>query len=403
MPNIQAGDTTPWRALSPRDEAAVDACDGGAVLFGRDDLLAVVARGKHRTRFLHAITTQKLDQALEGVVTRNTLCTAKGALRGWWTQVVGADSDVLWTARHGAHTLVEELLAYRVAERVKLAVDDALALVEVIGPSAHRVVAEVLGVTLDEATREGLADAHEAPGAPAPTETPTTDKAATDNAATDNAATDNAATDNAAADASLTAVARRVAWTGADPCELVVWARALPQLGRAAGPLPRVTLQLPRASLGALAKALLHAGASAGSHAAREALRVRAGVPRLSTDLQEGSTPLELGLADAVHLNKGCYLGHEALAMQTWRGQLRRHLCWLAPTSDAALEPGVRLRTAAGKRGGQLGGGVTLPSGARLGLGLVQRRAYAPDALLSVPSGATLQLRGTTRAEVFSP
>ncbi len=160
-------------------------------------------------------------------------------------------------------------------------------------------------------------------------------------------------------------------------------------------PLPRVSASLARAELPTSLPALLAAGAGVGCLAAGEALRVGAGLPRLKSDLHDGSTPLELAHAGAVSLQKGCYLGQEALAMQAWRGQLRRALCWLRPEPDAAgggsatPPPGAALYDGRGRKVGNAGAGIQGPgapgdgAGLALGLGVVQRKAASPGASLT--------------------
>ncbi len=333
-----------WKQLNDRDAAAVDACEGGAVLFGRDDQLAVVAKGKHRQRFLHAVTTQRLLEQAPNQLLWNTLCTSKGALKGAWQQLLFDKHDVLWTDRAAAPGLIDALLSYRVAERVKLSVDEELTQIEIIGSQALSVCQKVLGQALDPL----VSDEPEA--------------------------------------------LERVITVSHDDLQVTCWRLSLSTLD---GHLSGLSLQLPRSALATIAGQFLTAGATAGCFAAREVLRIRSGQTRLSLDLVEGSTPLEMGIAQGVHLSKGCYLGHEALAMQSWRGQLRRHLCWLAPLNDAPLQSGEVMRAGA-RRAGWLGGGYVMPNGQRLGLGLVQRKYYEPDAEFQLQNGAQLRVIKTT-------
>ncbi len=178
-------------------------------------------------------------------------------------------------------------------------------------------------------------------------------------------------------------------------------------------PLPRLSASLPRAELPVLLPALISGGASIGCLAAGEALRVGAGLARLQSDLHDGSTPFELALADAVSLKKGCYLGQEALAMQAWRGQLRRALCWLRPerSADGAAPvtppPGAALQDARGRRVGSAGAGVQASADGEgaLGLGVVQRKSAVPGVVLTWQDDAlgagSVRVVDTVQAHAF--
>jgi folate-binding protein YgfZ len=83
---------------------------------------------------------------------------------------------------------------------------------------------------------------------------------------------------------------------------------------------------VPRADLVA---AVTEVGEPAGV-AAYDALRVAAGVPRLGVDTDHRTIPNELSwLADAVHLEKGCYRGQETVARVHNLGRPPRRLVLL--------------------------------------------------------------------------
>ena len=63
---------------------------------------------------------------------------------------------------------------------------------------------------------------------------------------------------------------------------------------------------------------------------ALESLRIEAGIPVYGQDVDETNMMLEVGLDDAVSLNKGCYTGQEAVAMATYRGHISKKLSGLA-------------------------------------------------------------------------
>ena len=139
---------------------------------------------------------------------------------------------------------------------------------------------------------------------------------------------------------------------------------------------PAHWIQLPRDLMGDVAGALIDAGATAGSHAAREALRIAEGSAVLGDDIDDGSLPIEFGLHAAVSFKKGCYVGQEAIAMMTYRGQIRRHLCWVVSAGPPWPDAGWQLRTIDGKRAGRMGSSVRDADGRWLGLAMVQRKAY---------------------------
>lgn len=133
------------------------------------------------------------------------------------------------------------------------------------------------------------------------------------------------------------------------------------------------------------------------------ALRVQAGVPTLGADVDDGSTPLELGLWDVVNWKKGCYVGQEAIAMMAYRGKLRRHLCWARGTTAQLPSVGQQLRTPEGRRAGVVRMGYAAGDEV-LGLVMVQRRAYTAGATLFANDdgdGAPLQIVETTIENAF--
>lgn len=340
-----------FRKLAERDLAALNAATNDAALFGRDDLAAVLVSGRHRARFLHALTTQEVNALQAPAVVANAHCDAQGRLQALATMVVQAEQMVLWTQRRGAGALAEGLLRYRVAERVKVKEEPELGLLEVVGPNAaERVRAAGLALP-DESGVAVFAGQH----------------------------------------------GQGVIWAGSTG-------------GNASAPhgpgVPTLTIQLPDSCIGELAGALMDAGAAVGCHAAREALRIAAGWPLLDLDVDEGSMPMELGLGAAVSFDKGCYLGQEAIAMQAYRGRLRRHLCWIRSAGEQHPAAGWTLRSAAGRKAGRVGSGFIDGQGQGLGLALISRRAWSPDVELiakgPVGQSIAVQAVATTVADALS-
>jgi folate-binding protein YgfZ len=75
-----------------------------------------------------------------------------------------------------------------------------------------------------------------------------------------------------------------------------------------------------------LVERALAAGAEPIGGRTLERLRIEAGRPRFGRDMNETHFPQEVGLEDAIHTSKGCYLGQETLARLRFRGHVNRSL-----------------------------------------------------------------------------
>jgi tRNA-modifying protein YgfZ len=284
-----------WPTLTSPQQAQLRAYSGTeSPLLRRPDLAGVVVSGKHRGRFLHALLTQEIDEKTPNNGLRACFCTPQGKILATVQVFVRPDDIVIATEASNAEQLIAGLLKFRVAERVKLAVDETLQLAS--SATAGRPI--LLGERGDQDGEQSALDI--------------------------------------------------------DPAVL-------------------------------------------------DALRVQAGVPLLGQDIDDGSTPLEVGLWDSVSWSKGCYLGQEAIAMMAYRGKLRRHLCWVEPTTDALPSTGQLLRTEQGKRAGVVGTGFRA-DGRALGLAMIQRRAYERGAIVFAQTATDpipLRVIGTTIADAF--
>ena len=116
----------------------------------------------------------------------------------------------------------------------------------------------------------------------------------------------------------------------------------------------------------------------------RERWRLQQGIPAAPGELNDDTNPFELGLADRVSLNKGCYLGQETLAkLATYDGvkqQLRR---WCAA---APLAAGTRLVGPDGNKAGLITSSLELDDGSGIGLALIRRPALDQATLLAEES-----------------
>jgi folate-binding protein YgfZ len=114
-----------------------------------------------------------------------------------------------------------------------------------------------------------------------------------------------------------------------------------------------------------------------------EANRLRHGLPAEPSELNDGTNPFELGLANWVSLNKGCYVGQETLAkLATYDGVKQQLRYW---ESSEALKPGTTLSSAGGERAGV----VTSSQGGR-GLALIRRSQLEASTLQAGGSELTI-------------
>lgn len=161
------------------------------------------------------------------------------------------------------------------------------------------------------------------------------------------------------------AVISRTGYTGEDGFELYV----------AAGDAPHVW------------RALLEAGEPAGlipaGLGARDSLRLEVGYVLYGNDLDERRTPLEAGLGWVVKLDKGEFVGREALARQKEAG-LRQRLAGFVLKEKAFPRHGYAV-TMGGEPAGEVTSGVLSPStGQGVGLAYIPAEAAKPGTPIEV-------------------
>lgn len=91
----------------------------------------------------------------------------------------------------------------------------------------------------------------------------------------------------------------------------------------------------------AIAQRLIAAGAHAGDDAALELVRILAGWPRLSTEVDEKTIPQEVRFDEIGGLSytKGCYTGQETVSRLHFRGHANRQLRGLSFETDPPVAP----------------------------------------------------------------
>ena len=86
-----------------------------------------------------------------------------------------------------------------------------------------------------------------------------------------------------------------------------------------------------------------------------DAIRIRHAVPRWGRDMDPKTLPQEVGIDEqAVHFEKGCYLGQEAMAKIHFRGKVNRRLAALELSGSAGVDPGTELTDETGTKVGRV-------------------------------------------------
>lgn len=104
---------------------------------------------------------------------------------------------------------------------------------------------------------------------------------------------------------------------------------------------------------------------------ARDSLRLEMGYALYGNDLDERRTPLEAGLGWVVKLQKGPFIGHDALAQQKKAG-VRERLAGFRLRERGFPRPHYEIRSDAGEPMGEVTSGIVSPSlGEGIGMGYV--------------------------------
>lgn len=133
---------------------------------------------------------------------------------------------------------------------------------------------------------------------------------------------------------------------------------------------------------------LENAGAIAASEADAEAARIANFRPRYGVDIDDRTLPQESQLMEAVHFQKGCYLGQEIVERVRSRGHVNRLLMGFRIAPGATVAPGAKIFFE-GKEAGEV-------TSAAAGAGLAFVRAPAAR------SGSLVEIDGRP-AQLFSP
>jgi folate-binding protein YgfZ len=154
---------------------------------------------------------------------------------------------------------------------------------------------------------------------------------------------------------------------------------------------------MPAAESAGLADSLEQAGAARISEETAEVLRIEAGHPRFSVDMDTETIPLEAGIEDrAISLTKGCYVGQEVIVrvLHRGRGRVVKKLVALEVGGDRIPARGDAVLVD-DQEVGRVTSAVFSPrTKGPLALGYVRREYIAPGTAVTVNSaGQKLQAR----------
>lgn len=133
--------------------------------------------------------------------------------------------------------------------------------------------------------------------------------------------------------------------------------------------------------------ALTTAGARPVGHRAQNILRIEAGVPEFSKDMDETNVVTETGLDDSVSYTKGCYIGQEIIARIKYRGHVAKKLSGLVLDRSATLADGLKIESLDNKEIGRITSTTYSPHlGQTIALGYLKYDYLTPGTEVKVVS-----------------
>jgi folate-binding protein YgfZ len=116
-----------------------------------------------------------------------------------------------------------------------------------------------------------------------------------------------------------------------------------------------------------------------------ETLRIERGVPRYGTDIDDTTIPNETGQMQAMHFNKGCYIGQEIVERVRSRGHVNRIFTGFCADSEIAAPATFDT--------GRTTSAVFSPRLKHwIGLGYVRREHSAPGTKVTTTTGVPLEV-----------
>lgn len=284
-------------------------------LLRRPDLSTFVVTGADRLSFLDAMLSQALAKLSAGQGARAALLNVQGRIVADMVVHV-RDSDVLIVvAQDDRSKLMEGLRRYVISEDVRLSLPDPdVAIVELHGPLASSLVAQIFQAAPGERSNEG---------------------------------------------------------GFVDLQGQAVFLSRVEQLGEVGFQI-LLDPELEDSLCAVVGRAHGQSAPVVGPPAA-EALRIEAGTARAGQDFDESVILSEASLEDAVNYEKGCYLGQEVIARIKFRGHVNRRLVGLRIRGYVAPSPGARLSAGEREVGHITSASFSPAAGEVLALGYLRR------------------------------
>lgn len=135
--------------------------------------------------------------------------------------------------------------------------------------------------------------------------------------------------------------------------------------------------------LAALWRALGAAGAHPIGERTWNVRRIELGIPLADGELNDEHNPWEAGLGEAIHMNKGCYIGQEVIARLDTYDKIKQHLVGLVVSAAAPLPAGTQLFSDNAAVGTVTSSALS-PSFGPIALAYVRRAHAAPGTQLSL-------------------
>ena len=172
------------------------------------------------------------------------------------------------------------------------------------------------------------------------------------------------------------------------------------------GPHDGYDLLVPSDDVDSVITKLTVQGAVAVSGDDLEIVRIEAAIPRYGVDVDDTIIPLEACMLDAIHWEKGCYVGQEVLARMFHRGHTNKELRQLMISGDSLPEVGAEIFPS--PEGGKACGTITSSAFSPqresiLALGYVRRKHFDPGTALHVSVAGGLVDAQVTSQTIRAP